>query len=169
MNNFKFKSSRESQDQLGEYLFFGSIQVYTNKQDNDEDLIDDIVHETAHAVERMFPEYIFDTALQDEFLSRRQTLFNRLKREQESVKLSQFLNLQYAEGFDEFLYKKVGYPRLAILTHDLFNSPYSATSLQEYWASAFEEYFIGKDGPRIIKAVSPVLYDKIVTLTDQHS
>ena len=224
MTSLNFKSSEEAKKELGEYILFGSIQVYTikplpdnvnlgsvlqtieekvpkvffhnvdsiyigqfkefeerhvnafysdraifvtNHQDNSEDLLDDIVHETAHAVERMFPAYIYDHYLEHEFLSKREKLFRRLKAEDWDVKIGPFLEAEHSQEFDQFLYMNIGYPLLTSLTSDLFNSPYAITSLQEYWANGFEHYFIG-DSQRI-KNISPTLYKKIITLTDKYS
>ena len=137
----------------------------TNNQDDDKDMLDDIVHETAHAVEETAFEQIYDRLLEREFLSKRERLFYRLK-DDYKVKITSFLDLDYSDEFDEFLYAEVGYPKLASLSSDLFNSPYAATSLQEYWANGFEEYFIG-DHQRI-KALSPILFDRITTLSVQY-
>ncbi len=47
----------------------------SNKQDNANDLMDDIVHEFAHHVETLFPEEIYgDKQLINEFLKKRQEL-----------------------------------------------------------------------------------------------
>jgi len=144
----------------------GAIFV-TNHQDDEQDLLDDIVHEAAHAVERVFPEYIYDGHLEREFLLKRKTLFHRLQSDKHSVDIDSFLDVKYSREFDEFLYLEIGYPLLTSLTFDLFNSPYAITSLQEYWANGFEGFFTGD--PMRIKSISPEIYKKIVTLTDKHS
>ena len=70
-----------------------------------------------------------------------------------------FENPEFDKDFDEYLHKEVGYPVLINLTLGLYNSPYAATSLKEYWASGFEEYILGDRG--IIKSISPILFEKI--------
>jgi hypothetical protein len=159
-----FKEFEERE--INAFYSHGALFV-TNDQDDDRDLLDDLVHETGHAVERMFPEYIYDEALDQEFLAKRQILFNRLKREGQNFNISQFLDIHYTEEFDELLYMEIGYPLLASLTYDIFNSPYAITSLQEYWANGFEEFFIGES--RRIKNISPQIYKKIITLTEKYS
>ena len=144
----------------------GAIFV-TNHQSDEGDLLNDIVHEAAHSVERMFPEYIYDGNLEHEFLSKRKTLFQRLGAEGWSVDLNSFLDVKYSTEFDEFLYLEIGYPLLTSLTFDLFNSPYAITSLQEYWANGFEGFFT--EDPFRIKSISPEIYKKITTLTDKHT
>ena len=37
----------------------------------------------------------------------------------------------------------VGYDNLNNFTNGLFSSPYGATSLKEYFANGFEEFFLG--------------------------
>ena len=66
---------------------------------------------------------------------------------------------EYSSKFDKFLADEVGYPTLLTLTMGLFASPYAATSLQEYFANGVEKYFL--ESPRIVRNVSPVLYEII--------
>jgi multisubunit Na+/H+ antiporter MnhB subunit len=77
--------------------------------------------------------------------------------------MESFFNPEYSEEFDEFLYMLVGYPVLTTLTNNLFVSPYGATSLREYFANAFEEYF-GRSNFRTVKLISPAISDKIEML-----
>ena len=44
--------------------------------------------------------------------------------------------------FDNFLYKKIGYDKLSLLTSGLFLSPYSITTIREYFASGLIRLFI---------------------------
>jgi hypothetical protein len=69
---------------------------------------------------------------------------------------------EYNKKFDDFLANEVGYPTLLSLTMGLFVSPYGATSIQEYFANGFEKYFL--EGPRQVRTISPVLYEKIDTV-----
>lgn len=145
----------------------GAIFV-TNSQDSDEDLLDDIVHEVAHAVEKVYPQYFYDESLEHEFLSKRKKLWHRLKAEDIDLHQKQgverFMDPAYSKEFDHFLYLEIGYPILTSLTFDLFNSPYAITSLQEYWANGFEAFYTG-DALRI-KSLSPEIYKKIAALVE---
>ena len=62
------------------------------------------------------------------------------------------------------LYQEIGYPILSILTASIFHSPYAATSLSEYFADAFEAFYMREELDRL-KGISPKLYEKIVKLT----
>ena len=73
-----------------------------------------------------------------------------------------FLNAEYSEKFDDFLYLDIGYPLLRNLMSGLFLSPYAATSVREYFADAFEEYFVREQ--KNVKSVSPAVYFKIEEL-----
>ena len=137
----------------------GSIYV-TNFQDNDADMFDDIVHEIAHSVEQLFKKQIYkDDAVKKEFLGKRKRLLDLLKQEGYTEYITAFNNANYSRAFDEYLHQTIGYPLLQTLTQGLFLSPYSVTSLREYFAIGFEEYFI-KDRD-YLKRVSPQLYNKI--------
>jgi len=140
----------------------GSIYV-TNNQSNEEDMVDDIVHEVGHNVEQNYSTDIYgDSEVEIEFLGKRKKLFHLLKQEYGS-KLNgwgkSFMDTEYSPEFDDFLYQVIGYPLLTSLTMGLFISPYAITSLREYFATAFEEYFL-KDRD-YIRSISPRLYHKI--------
>tara|TARA_R110002074_G_scaffold1723_1_gene10044 strand:- start:47 stop:745 length:699 start_codon:yes stop_codon:yes gene_type:complete len=137
----------------------------TNNQDNDDDMIDDIVHEIAHAAEHVYKKQIYkDKRVENEFLGKRKRLLDNL--EQEGYNTREYKNLgpKYSKGFDAFLYKEVGYPLVQTLTMGLFASPYSPTSLREYFATGFEEYYIGDRD--YLRKISPNLYMQLSELDD---
>ena len=150
----------------------GGLFISNNQTDN-ADLIDDIIHETAHAVEEEYKGFIYDDQLEVEFVGKRKRLFDRLTSGRSGtyykldldLKKEDFFRLEYDEDFDKLLYQDLGYSFLYNLTYDLFVSPYGATSLQEYWANGFENYFIGD--PEDLRKISPVLYNKISTLATE--
>ncbi len=137
----------------------GAIYV-TNLQMTEEDLLDDIVHELAHAVEENNGEFLYsDELIFKEFMGKRKRLLDILTQEGYSVDDEKFSNAEYDREFDEFLYQEVGYPTLTALTMGLFASPYGATSLREYFANGFEEFFLGDRN--YLKKISPFLYSKL--------
>ena len=137
----------------------GALYI-TNDQHDEDDMIDDIVHEIAHAVEELAYEEIYaDDKVEIEFLGKRKRLQSILRSENFNVQRYDFLNPQYSKEFDIFLYREVGYPLLTTLTMGLFPSPYAATSLREYFARGFEEYYL-KDRNYLTK-ISPMLYNKV--------
>ena len=73
-----------------------------------------------------------------------------------------FLETEYDENFDNFLHKEVGYDTLRMLAVDLFLGPYSVTSLREYFASGFEEYYL--ENRLYLKELSPYIYRKLSLL-----
>ena len=78
---------------------------------------------------------------------------------------SYFLNVEYNKEFDELLYKKIGYAKLGEMLMGLFISPYAPTSLREYFATGFTEFYMDSNH-NYLKKLSPALYDKILTLQD---
>ena len=137
----------------------GALHV-SNIQDDENDMIDDIVHEMAHACEETYSSLIYsDGMIQDEFIGKRKRLYEILKVEGYEVSLEDFLNTEYSEKFDLFLYEDVGYDKLTFFTMGLFVSPYGATSYREYFANGFEHYFL--TDPQYVKVISPAVYDKI--------
>ena len=79
------------------------------------------------------------------------------------------MNLEYDEEFDMFLYEKVGYDKLAVMLQGVFISPYAATSLQEYFATAFTDFYMEPNGHAYLKKISPEVYKKIDELHSKYS
>ena len=143
----------------------GTIYV-SNYQSDEEDMVDDIIHEIAHAVEDNYMMQIYgDNQIEVEFLSKRATLKKRLELEGFDIRGINFLNPELDRQFDEFLHKEVGYATLTSLTNDLFYSPYGATSLREYFANGFECYFHKRDH-QFLQKVSPAIYFKLENLME---
>ena len=138
---------------INAYYEDGAIYV-TNDQEEDMDMIDDIVHELAHAVERNNEELIYGSgSLQREFKAKRKNLYFLIQ-EMYEVPEGFINNLEYNKEIDDFLYKKIGYEVLNQMVTNIFISGYAATSVSEYFARGFEEYFIGDK--KTLKEISPV-------------
>ena len=142
----------------------GAIYV-TNLQNDEEDMIDDLIHELAHAVEENnFIEIYSDGNIEKEFLSKRERLFHLLDAEPDlDLDYQLFQKPDYSKSFDNFLYYQVGYPTLTAVSVNLFYSPYAITSLREYFASGFEVFYNKRDHNRLA-SISPILFDKLQTL-----
>ena len=145
----------------------GAIYI-SNTQDDDDDILDDLVHEIAHCAEASFPNQIYsDGQLEKDFLFRRQRLKSILRSHEYDVEKYDFENPDFDRELDIFLFEVVGYEALGSLTEGLFCSVYGATSLKEYWATAFEEYFLGDR--KYVYNISKILYNKIHELVNyQH-
>ena len=82
----------------------GAIYI-TNKQDDELDMVDDIIHEIAHAVEDdEFLEIYSDGSLEREFLGKRERLFHLLDTEGYDLNYQEFKNPEYSNNFDNVLY-----------------------------------------------------------------
>ena len=142
----------------------GAIYV-TNNQVNEKDLIDDIIHESSHAVEETFNQEIYeDGTIEQEFLGKRKRLFYILQEEGIRVNIEDIMNIEYSSSFDRFLYEEVGYPLLTSLAMGLFISPYGITSLKEYFANAYEHYFLGEQ--KYVRTISPQVFKTIEKLVN---
>jgi hypothetical protein len=142
----------------------GAIYV-TNRQKDEMDMTDDIVHELAHASEKDFNDVIYgDGSMEREFLLKRKNLFKRLEEDGIPVNLNNFLETDFDLKFDFFLLKDIGYNVLKKYIDGLFNSCYSVTSLSEYYASGFTDYFLyDRDS---VRNLCPVVYNKILKIID---
>jgi hypothetical protein len=144
----------------GRNAAFSNAAIYmTANEPTTFDMLENFVHETAHSLEGTYGWQIYDDELKDEFLGKRQRLYHLLTAEGFYVNPKLYNFIEYNKTFDEFLAQEVGYPTLLNITMGLFVSPYGATSLQEYFANGFEKYFL--DDPSVVRAVSPILCQKI--------
>lgn len=144
-------------------LYKDNAIYVTNKQSSEQDLLDDIVHELAHAIEEKFEKMVYsDGALSLEFRQKRSTLWDRLKdrgHEPSHIGRQRFVDVEYDRELDEWFFNNLGYENLQKIGNDLFASPYGVTSLREYWANGFENYILG--GKEKVRSSSPSLFEKI--------
>lgn len=146
---------------ISAYFEDGAIYV-TNQQDNEMDMIEDIIHEIAHAVETNHQEFIYISgSLQREFVAKRMRLGTLLSQKFD-IPSDFSLNFEYDVDIDNFLFRDVGYEVLNQVSVNIFPSGYAATSVSEYWARGFEEFFIGDKSK--LMGISPVLYKMLTTL-----
>lgn len=151
--------------------FYDSGAVYVSNSQMDEmDMVDDIVHEFAHSIEEPYGMEIYgDSKVRDEFLEKRSVLHDILWKSGYKVPKSFFNNVDYDKEFDMFLYKKVGYQELHRLTSGIFISPYAPTSLREYFATGFTNFFLNPNEHNYLKSVCPQLYNKLFELYSEES
>jgi len=137
----------------------GAIYV-TNDMPTVMDYVENIVHETAHSMEQSMGLLIYgDKKIETEFLGKRDALKRALGANSFDTSDVDFSNAEYSEIFDLYLYKEVGYEKIKPLINGLFMSPYSITSLEEYFTSGLEDYFLGKS--LLLKTITPALYNKM--------
>ena len=130
-------------------------------------IINDVIHELAHLLEDKFQFEIYnDNIIEKEYLGKKKRLASLLRANSISFpgmgKL--FFSESYVEELDDFLFNKLGYDQLLPLTAGLFISPYSVTSLREYFANGFEEFINGDE--RYLKEISPALYNKLDSMLE---
>ena len=142
----------------------GALYVSNFQSDND-DLLDDLIHETAHSVEEQYGMDIYaDQEIKDEFLRKRIHIYNVLWNMGFKPSEEDFLETEYDQDFDEYLHQDIGYDKLSGILKGIMVSPYAATSLREYFATGFEDYYLNNG--EFIKNMNPVLYRAINNLND---
>jgi hypothetical protein len=140
----------------------GALYI-SNHQDNEDDMLDDIVHEFAHACEKKYGSFLYqDGDIEMEFYQKRKKLEGVLHSLNIDTLSVDFANLDYNEEFDNFLYEELGYDKLTVVSHDIFINPYAATSMEEYFASGFEEFYLGETA--FLTTLSPYIYKKVNSL-----
>jgi len=150
-----------------EAAYENSSIFVTNVQDNEADMLDDIVHEVAHSIEEIYSRYLYsDQKLATEFKRKRNKLHQILTDKDYDIGKQVFMNLDYDQELDEFLYSTVGYQALTTLSPNVFHSPYASTSLSEYFADGFEAFYMNDDIPKL-KRISPELYKKLAGLIEE--
>jgi len=150
--------------------FYDSGTLFvSNIQDSEVDILDDIIHETAHSLEEAYGYEIYgDKNIEKEFLRKRKYLYDLLWTQGYKLPVSTFMDTEYNEEFDMFLYKKVGYEKLSQIIHGLFISAYAPTSLKEYFATGFVEFYLNSEHKHLQK-IGPALYEKLVLLQKQEA
>jgi len=162
---------------IGEFFFLKKRQVdalfddrtiyITNTQESESEFLKNLVHELAHGCEETFYGDIYeDSDIKQEFLAKRNRMYEILNAYgYKQMPKESYLNAEYDENFDLFLYKTIGYSKLDSLLSGLFVSPYAATSLREYFANGFEKFFL-QDSEEV-KKISPALYRKISLFSEK--
>jgi len=151
----------EFQDRHINAMFKHGTVYVTNDQTDNDDMIDDIVHEIAHSAEELYGYelYASDAKLTREFKQKRLKLEQLLKAQGFESQGYDFEDVEYSLDFDDYLYQVIGYPVLEGICIGLFPNAYAPTSIREYFASGFETYFLGNRD--YLKKISPVLYRKL--------
>lgn len=143
----------------------GGIYV-TNEQPSEEQLFEDIVHEVAHSVEKMFEYELYaDGKVESEYLGKKKRFLDLLSANGIKVPNRLRAETEYSKLFDEFLFYQVGYDNIIPFSSGLFLSPYASVSISEYFATAFEHYFVQAD-PDYVKKLSPILFNKIKEIAE---
>ena len=143
----------------------GGIYV-TNDQPSEEQIFEDIVHEVAHAVEKMFEVEIYsDDSVEKEYLGKKKRFLDLLDANGFKVPNRIRYEIEYSKLFDEFLFYQVGYENVLPFTQGLFITPYSSVSVSEYFATTFEHYFVQAELAHV-KQISPQLFNKIKKITE---
>ena len=156
---------QELADRQANAMYKDGALYLTNEQSSNDDIIDDIVHEIAHALEEKYGAEIYaDNSVESEFLMKRKKLESILRNHGVDTSGYNFLQTAYTKEFDEYLYLNVGYAKLNTLSQGLFSSAYGITSLREYFATGFTDFFMNKSG-NDLRSVSPVLYNKLRSLS----
>ena len=140
----------------------------SNKQDDADDMIDDIIHETAHSVEQTYGYEIYgDLKVKNEFLQKRNRLHDELWSIGHKAPKSFFSEVEYNEEFDSFLLNTVGYDKLSVICTGLFVNAYAPTSLREYFATGFTDFYMNRGDHNTLKTMCPELYKKLLLVNDQ--
>jgi hypothetical protein len=137
----------------------GAIYL-SNKQDDEEQIIEDLIHEVAHSNEYLYSDLIYsDGRIIKEFLGKRKKLYYLLKAENLHPPILLQTEIDFDEQLDKYFYEQIGYPILSNISNGLFISAYAITSIREYFSTGFEEYFQGDK--KQLKQSCPILFSKI--------
>ena len=148
--------------------FYDSGTLYmSNIQDDPADTYNDLIHEISHSIEEPHGYFLYgDKKIEEEFLRKRKYLHDILWKMGVKAPLVTFMDPEYDEEFDMFLYEKIGYDKLINIVSGVFISPYAATSLREYFATGFTEFYLRPDEHAFLQKISPELFKKLITLQD---
>ena len=142
-------------------LYSDGAMYITNDQTDSDDMVDDIIHELAHAVEEQYGREIYgDSEIKDEFISKRIWLERNLRHHGFDTQGHDFTAIEFNEELDKFLFWEVGYAFInSNFSGKAFINAYSATSLREYFAEGFEKYYLGDRN--YLSWICPKVYQKL--------
>lgn len=133
----------------------------TNEQPSEEQLFEDIVHEIAHAVEKTHEHILYsDDSVEKEYLGKKKRFLDLLQLNGIKVPNRIRYESEYSKLFDEFLFFELGYDKVTPFSQGLFLTPYASVSVSEYFATAFEHYFVQSNLP-YVKELCPQLFNKL--------
>jgi hypothetical protein len=158
IGQFPELKNREIQAMLKDGAIY--LSNFEDEIDVTEDvIIDDIIHEIAHAIEDKHHSILYDDGIvEKEYIGKKKRLMDTLEAEGEEFDKYMFFS-DSVDKFDDFLYNDIGYDRLSLTINGLFISPYSVTTLREYFSNGFEEYLRGDRA--YLKQTCPYLFYKI--------
>ncbi len=142
----------------------GVIFLDSTNLNSPQDAIRDVVHELAHSWEETHrPQLYGDGKVEKEFMSKRIQMLDYIQAHIDGLEIpvEAFSTSDYNQEADNFLFKTVGYDRLANMIGTLFVGPYATTSLGEYFASTFEAYFFGDAGANELSTTSPAVLSAV--------
>ncbi len=143
----------------------GGIYV-TNDQPSEQQLFEDIVHEFAHAVEKTYEYELYsDSAVEKEYLTKKKRFLDTLEANNIKVPNRIRYETEYSKFFDEYLFYELGYEKVLPFCNGIFITPYASVSISEYFATAFEYYFIESDLSQV-KNTCPQLFLKLRELSE---
>jgi hypothetical protein len=164
IGDFKDLNRRDIQSMLKD----GAIWISSNNIKNvitEPLVVENIIHEIAHLLEEKYQSQVYgDGKLEKEYNSKKNRLFHLLKNEGYDIDLDLFFSDDMLKEFDNFLYRIVGYDKISLLTAGLFISPYSITTVREYFATGMLDYLT--DDESYVKEISPTLYSKIKNIKE---
>lgn len=144
-----------------------NIYISSEQMSSEKEILDDLVHEFAHRFEENNSENIYeDGKIINEYLGKMNRLHDLISQDYDldyfGITYFDFINTEFDEKFDKFLYEKIGYEEIENMAPTLFIRPYAATSVREYFATGFEDYYL--EGGLQLKKISPILHSRIELL-----
>lgn len=159
--DFKFLADRSIQALYSDECIY--VSTFNGKENiTNEVVLKDILHEIGHSLEESLGNLLYsgEMNLEEEYLRKKKSLLVKLiSQGYKYNNIEEYTSSEYSKEFDKFLYSEVGYVIIENMISGIFMSPYSATSLSEYFANGFEEYLYGDQLD--LKQVCPTLYNKL--------
>lgn len=144
-----------------------NIYISSEELTSEKEILDDLVHEFAHRFEENNSEKIYeDGKIINEYLGKMNRLHDLITQdynlEEHGLSYFDFINTEFDPKLDKFFYETVGYTEIENMAPTLFIRPYAATSVREYFATGFEDYYL--EGGLQLKKISPILHSRIEML-----
>lgn len=145
----------------------GALHI-SNFIQEEEELLEHMIHETSHSIEEAHgKEIYYDQKIKSEFLSKRAVMHDLLWKMGFKSPKALFADTEYNHEFDMYLFQQIGYDKLSEIIMGLFINPYAATSLREYFATGFTEFYSHPNDHGYLNKISPKLFEKLELINDE--
>lgn len=146
----------------------GDGAIYVDNEIADKEvLLHSLMHEIAHNIYDLAKNEVgisFEDIM-NEFFGKKKRLQLLLGADNIEFPRKYVFAVDYDKDFDEYLYQDITYEKLGAYSMNLFLSPYSITSFEDYFVEGVVEFYTGNQND--VRRISPKIHEMIDSLEER--